>query len=200
MVELERMRVMQVLADTTNAIAEGEVLQLMHLNNPDVDEIAYRRVIERKTAVLFAAAARVGAILAGAPPAHEEALARCGLELGFAFQIADDLLDYVSDADTLGKNIGDDLAEGKATLPLIRALQTATAADAARLRATIQSGNVDELAFVIETIRRSDALDYCRHAAGQHAAHAIAALEPLPDTPYRAALQVLARYAIARDR
>ncbi len=125
MVELDRMRIMQVMADTTNAIAEGEVLQLMHLNNPDTDEAAYRRVIERKTAVLFAAATRLGAILAGLPREQEDQLASFGMELGFAFQIADDVLDYVADAQALGKNLGDDLAEGKATLPVIHALAQA---------------------------------------------------------------------------
>jgi len=125
MVEADDMRVMRLLADTTNQIAEGEVLQLLNVHNPDTDEAAYLRVIERKTAVLFAAATRLGGLLAGMPAGHEEALARFGLNLGFAFQIADDVLDYVSDAGTLGKNIGDDLAEGKATLPLIYAIERA---------------------------------------------------------------------------
>jgi len=122
MVELDRMRVMQILADTTNRIAEGEVLQLLNIGNPDTDETAYLNVIERKTAVLFAAATRLGAVLAELSAEQEEALAKYGLDLGFAFQIADDVLDYVSDAGTLGKNVGDDLAEGKPTLPLIYAI------------------------------------------------------------------------------
>ena len=121
MVELDRMPVMRLLADTTNAIAEGEVLQLLHVRNPDTDEAAYLRVIERKTAVLFAAATRLGAMLAGSDEATCNALHDYGLNLGYAFQIADDVLDYASDAQTLGKNLGDDLAEGKATLPLIHA-------------------------------------------------------------------------------
>ena len=119
MVELERMPVMKILADTTNAIAEGEVLQLLHVRNPDTDEQAYLKVIERKTAVLFAAATRLGALLAGADPAQQQRLHDYGLALGYAFQIADDVLDYSADETTLGKHLGDDLAEGKATLPLI---------------------------------------------------------------------------------
>ncbi|MCB1571810.1 MAG: polyprenyl synthetase family protein, partial [Xanthomonadales bacterium] len=119
MVELDSMRIMRILADTTNRIAEGEVLQLLNIGNADTSEQAYLDVIERKTAVLFSAATRLGAVLAGLPRDQEEALARYGLDLGYAFQIADDVLDYVSDAETLGKNIGDDLAEGKPTLPVI---------------------------------------------------------------------------------
>ncbi len=128
MVELDRMEVMQILADTTNRIAEGEVLQLLHVRNPDTDEAAYLRVIERKTAVLFAAATRLGALLAGADATTCDALHDYGMNLGYAFQIADDVLDYASDAQTLGKNLGDDLAEGKATLPLIHAIAHADAA------------------------------------------------------------------------
>ncbi|PKM05992.1 MAG: octaprenyl-diphosphate synthase, partial [Gammaproteobacteria bacterium HGW-Gammaproteobacteria-5] len=134
MVGLHRMAVMQVLADTTNAIAEGEVLQLLHVNNPDVDEAAYQRVIERKTAILFAAATRLGALLAGANTATQEAMADYGMHLGLAFQIADDVLDYTADAQALGKNLGDDLAEGKATLPVIHAIAHADAGSRARLR------------------------------------------------------------------
>ncbi|MGO4776011.1 polyprenyl synthetase family protein, partial [Lysobacter sp. 2RAB21] len=122
MVELDRLEVMKILADTTNQIAEGEVLQLLHVRNPDTDEAAYLRVIERKTAVLFAAATRLGAVLAGADAQVQQRLHDYGLALGYAFQIADDVLDYASDAQTLGKNLGDDLAEGKATLPLIHAI------------------------------------------------------------------------------
>ncbi|MBP7622621.1 MAG: polyprenyl synthetase family protein, partial [Xanthomonadales bacterium] len=153
MVELERMRIMQVMADTTNQIAEGEVLQLMHIGNPDTDEAAYLRVIERKTAVLFAAACRVGAILADAPKVVEDALADYGMALGMAFQIADDVLDYVSDADTMGKNVGDDLAEGKPTLPLIHALQHADAESAQTIRRVIETGGLDSLDRVIGAIR-----------------------------------------------
>ena len=200
MVELERMRVMQVLADTTNAIAEGEVLQLMHLNNPDTDEPAYLRVIERKTAVLFGAATRLGGILGDLPPAQEEALATFGQQLGFAFQIADDVLDYVADAQTLGKNLGDDLAEGKATLPVIHAMAHSPADIRLRLRQAIKAGTVDELPVVVAAIKNAGSLDYALSRARSHAECAIAALESLPDSHWRTALAGIARYAIDRDR
>ena len=200
MVELDRMRIMRVLADTTNAIAEGEVLQLMHLNNPDVDEAAYLRVIERKTAVLFAAAARLGGILAGLPPAQEQALADYGLALGYAFQIADDMLDYVADAQALGKNLGDDLAEGKATLPLIRALALADGERSSRIRAAIEAGDLGELPMIAAAIRESGALDYSRARAERYADSAVAALDAIAPSPWREALKVLAHYAIDRSR
>lgn len=199
MVELERMRIMQVMADTTNQIAEGEVLQLMHIGNPDTDEAAYLRVIERKTAVLFAAACRVGAILADAPKVVEDALADYGMALGMAFQIADDVLDYVSDADTMGKNVGDDLAEGKPTLPLIHALQHADAESAQTIRRVIETGGLDSLDRVIGAIRDSGAIDYSVARAQAYADAAHRALNALPDSVARASLDTLARYAICRD-
>ena len=199
MVELERMPIMRVMADTTNQIAEGEVLQLMHIGNPDTDEAAYLRVIERKTAVLFAAACRVGAQLADAPRAVEDALANYGMALGMAFQIADDVLDYVSDADTLGKNVGDDLAEGKPTLPLIHALHHAAPADVATLRRVIENGGLDSLDGVIAAIRDSGAIDYSRARAVRYATEANAALQALACGPARSALQVLARYSVDRN-
>jgi octaprenyl-diphosphate synthase len=200
MVELDRMRVMRILADTTNRIAEGEVLQLLNIGNPDTDEAAYLNVIERKTAVLFSAATRLGAVLAGLPAEQEEALARYGLDLGFAFQIADDVLDYVSDAGTLGKNIGDDLAEGKPTLPLIEAIARSEPAQAQRLKDAIKAGGLDALADVLAAIHATGALDLARERA-RHYAHAardtLAALRP---SPARDALGVLADYAIDRTR
>lgn len=200
MVELDRMKIMRVMADTTNAIAEGEVLQLMHLNNPDTDEPAYLNVIERKTAVLFAAATQLGAILADLPEAAERAMWHYGHDLGMAFQIADDWLDYVSDADTLGKNIGDDLAEGKATLPLIRTLKTAPPEQAARIRHAIETGELAALPEIVAAIRASGALDYARERALAYAASANAALDALTPSPAVEALRVLADYAVARDR
>src|SRR5215470_4348770 len=193
MVEADDMRVMRILADTTNRIAEGEVLQLLNVHNPDIDEAAYLRVIERKTAVLFAAATRLGALLGGAAPAREEAFAEYGLNLGFAFQIADDVLDYVSDAGTLGKNIGDDLAEGKATLPLIYAIERAPAAQAASLRRAIETGGLDSLDNIIAAIERA------RRRAQDYGDAAKAALSTLPHSPAREALSVLADYALQRD-
>ncbi len=199
MVEADDMRVMRLLADTTNKIAEGEVLQLLNIHNPDVDEAAYLRVIERKTAVLFAAATRLGGLLGGVPAAQEQALARYGLNLGFAFQIADDVLDYVSDAGTLGKNIGDDLAEGKATLPLIYAIERAAPTQAASLRRAIESGGLDSLDNIIAAIRDSGALERARQRAHAYADAAKAALSTLPESPASTALATIADYAIRRD-
>ncbi|WP_257387765.1 polyprenyl synthetase family protein [Tahibacter caeni] len=198
MVELQRMRVMQILADTTNAIAEGEVLQLLNIGNPDTDENAYLRVIERKTAVLFGAATRLGAVLAGLPAEQEDALYRFGLDLGYAFQIADDLLDYVSDADTLGKNIGDDIAEGKPTLPLIYAIARSAPEQAQSLRRAIESGGLDSLDNVIASIRDSGALELTRDKALAYAESARGSLQLLPASAARDALDALARYAVER--
>ena len=198
MVELERMRVMKILADTTNAIAEGEVLQLLHINNPDTDEAAYLQVIERKTAVLFSAATRLGAVLGGLPHEQEEALALYGLHLGFAFQIADDVLDYVSDSDTLGKNIGDDLAEGKPTLPLIYAIQHSKPEQAASMRRAIESGGLDSLENIIAAIHDSGALELSRAKALDYAESAKNALRILPASDARDALLALADYAVNR--
>ena len=199
MVELDRMPVMRILADTTNAIAEGEVLQLLHVRNPDTDEAAYLRVIERKTAVLFAAATRLGALLAGADAATCNALHAYGLNLGYAFQIADDVLDYASDADTLGKNLGDDLAEGKATLPLIHAIAHSDASTRERLRAAIEHGETNAMPDVMSAIHATGGLDYCRHRAGEYAEAAERALGGLEDNDYVAALRGLAHYAVNRD-
>ena len=198
MVELDRMRVMRILADTTNAIAEGEVLQLLHIGNPDTDEAAYLRVIERKTAVLFAAATELGGVLAGLPVAQEQALRRYGMELGFAFQIADDLLDFVADSSTLGKNVGDDLAEGKPTLPVIYALQSAAPAQAAALRRAISSGGLESLDAIVAALRDSGAIERTRARAPLHAMAAHAALAALPTSPWREALATLAGYAVER--
>ena len=199
MVELERLEVMRILADTTNTIAEGEVLQLLHVRNPDTDEAAYLRVIERKTAVLFAAATRLGALLAGADAATCDALHRYGMALGYAFQIADDVLDYASDAATLGKNLGDDLAEGKATLPLIHAMQHSDAATRAVLGAAIQQGDADAMPEVLAAIRACGSLDYSRDRALEYARDADAALSGLADNDFVAALRGLAHYAVSRD-
>ena len=199
MVEADQMRVMQILADATNRIAEGEVLQLLNIHNPDVDEAAYLRVIERKTAVLFAAATRLGGLLGGLPAAEEEALAAYGLNLGFAFQIADDVLDYVSDAGTLGKNIGDDLAEGKATLPLIFAIERAAPEQAASLRRAIETGGLDSLDNIVAAIRDSGAIERALGKAQSYADAANAALDALPASDARDALRVLAEYALKRN-
>lgn len=199
MVELDSMAVMRILADTTNQIAEGEVLQLLHVRNPDTDEATYLRVIERKTAVLFAAATRLGALLAGADAATQQQLHDYGLNLGYAFQIADDVLDYASDAATMGKNLGDDLAEGKATLPLIHAIAHADAATAGRLRAAIEHGDTGAMPEVLAAILATGGLDYSRQRAGAYAEAAERSLDGLDDNEHVAALRGLARYAISRD-
>ncbi|WP_206861367.1 polyprenyl synthetase family protein [Lysobacter changpingensis] len=199
MVELERMAVMQILADTTNRIAEGEVLQLLHVRNPDTDEAAYLRVIERKTAVLFAAATRLGALLADADEATCDALHDYGLNLGYAFQIADDVLDYASDAATLGKNLGDDLAEGKATLPLIHAIAHSDAATREVLRNAVEHGDTDAMPDVLAAIHATGGLDYSRRRAHEYAQAAERALDGLDENDYTLALRGLARYAVSRD-
>jgi octaprenyl-diphosphate synthase len=200
MVELERVEVMKILADTTNAIAEGEVLQLLHIRNPDTDEPAYLRVIERKTAVLFAAATRLGALLAGADAAVQQALHDYGMALGYAFQIADDVLDYSADEAALGKHLGDDLAEGKATLPLIHAILHSDAATRERLRAIVQDGDVDAMPEVLAAIDASGGIDYSRKRAEDYADAAERALEGLGDNDAVAALRGLVHYAVRRDR
>ena len=200
MVELDEPQIMRVLADTTNAIAEGEVLQLLHVRNPDTDEAAYLQVIERKTAVLFAAATRLGALLAGADESTQQSLHDYGLQLGFAFQIADDVLDYTADGDALGKNLGDDLAEGKCTLPLIHALARTDDATRERMRAAVISGDIDAMPMILDAIRATGGLDYSAAKAREHAKRAEAALRGLPESPWLDALHGLARYAIERER
>jgi octaprenyl-diphosphate synthase len=199
MVELDNMRIMRILADTTNRIAEGEVLQLLNIGNADTSEQAYLDVIERKTAVLFAAATRLGAVLAGLPAEQEEALAQYGLDLGYAFQIADDVLDYVSDADTLGKNIGDDLAEGKPTLPLIHAIANSPPEQAASLRRAIESGGLDSLDNIVAAIRDSGAIEHARSRAEHYARSAQSALSAIPASAARDALAFLADYSVNRS-
>lgn len=198
MVELDDMRIMRILADTTNTIAEGEVLQLLNIGNADVSEAAYLAVIERKTAVLFAAATELGGILGGLPENQIAALRRYGMELGYAFQIADDLLDYTSDAGTLGKNIGDDLAEGKPTLPLIYALEKASPEQAQSLRHAVEHGGLDSLDRIIAAIGESGALERTRERALQHADAAREALAILAPSAHRDALATLADYSVQR--
>ena len=198
MVELDRMDVMRLLADTTNRIAEGEVLQLLHVHNPDTDEAAYLRVIERKTAVLFAAGTRLGAMASGVDEGIQRSLYDYGMALGYAFQIADDVLDYTADAEALGKNLGDDLAEGKATLPLIHAIRHSDTATAERLRAIVQEGDAGAMPEVLSAIRATGGLDYSRERARHYAAMAEQALDGLPESDALAALRGLARYAVER--
>ncbi|MGH8427001.1 MAG: polyprenyl synthetase family protein [Gammaproteobacteria bacterium] len=198
MVEVERMRVMAVLADATNAVAEGEVLQLIHCNDPDTSETRYFDVIERKTARLFEAAARLGAVVAGRSRTEEDALGAYGLNLGIAYQLVDDVLDYSADPAQTGKNLGDDLAEGKATLPLIRARDQAAPDDAEYLRRAIERGGTDSLAKVLATIDSTHALAYVRERAESFCNSACTALTALPGSPHRNALAALARFAVER--
>ncbi len=199
MVEVESMRVMQVLAEATNVIAEGEVLQLMNCHNAEIDEHAYLRVIRYKTAKLFEAATRLGAILGRATPAEEAAMANYGMHLGTAFQLIDDVLDYSGDNKATGKNVGDDLAEGKPTLPLIYAIKHGSAAEAALIKNAIEAGGLGELEQVIAAIQRSGALDYTRRQAEVEARTAGRALAGLPNSKYRESLLQLADFAVTRD-
>ena len=198
MVELDRMEVMRILADATNRIAEGEVLQLLHVRNPDVDEAAYLQVIERKTAVLFAAGTRLGALASGADEAVQQRLHDYGLQLGYAFQIADDMLDYSAEGAALGKNLGDDLAEGKATLPLIHAMAHADAPVRERLRAIVEAGDAGAMDEVMAAIHACGSLEYSHRRAVEYAETAEAALDGLPESEAVAALRGLARYAVER--
>jgi octaprenyl-diphosphate synthase len=199
MVGVGSMRVMQVLADATNTIAEGEVLQLMNCHDPDVDEVRYLDVIRRKTAKLFEASARLGAVLGGAPAAHEEALAAYGMHLGTAFQLVDDVLDYSGDAVAIGKSLGDDLAEGKPTLPLIRTMRAGSAAHAQTVRHAIVEGGRDDFPAVIEAVRAAGALEYAKKAAEREAKLAKDALAALPDSAARQSLLELASFSVTRD-
>ncbi len=199
MVDAQSMRIMQVLADATNVIAEGEVQQLMNMHNADLDEAAYLQVIRSKTAKLFEASARCGAILAGADNALEAACAEYGQALGTAFQVIDDVLDYAGDAAVMGKSLGDDLREGKATLPLIVAMQRGTEQERDLVRSAIENGSVTELEQVIAIVRRTGALDVSRHAAGREAERAVAAARRLPSGNHSASLIQLASQLLERQ-
>jgi octaprenyl-diphosphate synthase len=188
MVSIGRLRVLDVLADATNVIAEGEVLQLMNMHDPDLSVEDYLHVIRSKTAKLFEASARLGAVLAEADSRVEEACASYGRALGTAFQLVDDLLDYEGDAHQLGKNIGDDLREGKATLPLLVALQRATPSEQSLIRQAIETGEERRLSEIVAIVRRTGALEVTRHAARQEADKARVCLDALPDSPHRRAL------------
>ncbi len=198
MVEAGSMRVMEILAETTNTIAEGEVRQLLNCHDPDTTEERYLEVIRGKTAKLFEAAARLGAVLAGRPEAEEAALADYGLRLGIAFQLIDDVLDYRARPEETGKNLGDDLAEGKPTLPFIHALRESPPERAAALRRAIEEGGREHIGTVLEAIEATGAIAYTEARARTEAERAIAALEALPGSPAREALAALARFAVDR--
>jgi len=199
MVDAQDMRVMQVLADATNVIAEGEVLQLMNMHNAALDEAGYLQVIRSKTAKLFEASARVGAILAGSTAEMENVCADYGQALGTAFQVIDDVLDYTGDAAVMGKNVGDDLREGKATLPLIAAMRRGTASEEAIVRTAIETGGVAMLEQVVNIVKSTGALEVARLAATQEAQRAIAAARKLPSSPHTECLIELATQLLGRQ-
>jgi octaprenyl-diphosphate synthase len=198
MVDSQSMRVMAVLADATNIIAEGEVMQLMNMHNAGLDESGYLQVIRSKTAKLFEASARVGAILSSANAAMEETCADYGQALGTAFQVIDDVLDYTGDAAIMGKNLGDDLREGKATLPLIAAMQRGTDQERQTIQEAIETGNVGMLEAVITIVKKTGALDVARLAAQHEAKRAVAAALFLPEGPHRECLVSLASQLLDR--
>jgi octaprenyl-diphosphate synthase len=192
-------RVMEIMADATNVIAEGEVLQLMNAHDPETTEQRYLEVIYRKTGRLFEAGAEVAAVLAGAPVAQQAALASYGKHLGTAYQLVDDVLDYKSDPATRGKNLGDDLAEGKPTLPLLHALRHGNDEQRALIRLAVEQGGLAQLGPIVEAIESTGGLDYAASFAQRETAQALAALDALPDTPYSRALASLARFAQERS-
>jgi octaprenyl-diphosphate synthase len=189
---------MEVMSDATNTLAEGEVLQLMNAGDPDTSEARYLDVIYRKTARLFEAGAQVAAIVSGAPPELEDALRRYGRHLGIAFQLVDDALDYRGDSAELGKNVGDDLAEGKPTLPLIHALRQGTPEQAALIRRAIEQGGSDDLPAVTAAIESTGGLDYTASLARAEVDRATEALAGVPDSAFRRGLAALAEFAVTR--
>jgi octaprenyl-diphosphate synthase len=199
MVRLNHARIMAIMADATNVIAEGEVLQLMNAGDPDTTEARYLDVIYRKTARLFEAGAQIAAILAGASPEIESGLAAYGRHLGNAFQLVDDSLDYLGDPAARGKNVGDDLAEGKPTLPVIYALQHGTETQRTLLCQAFTTGGLENLDEVIRAIETSGGLEYTARLAEREADQAIAALEPLPESVHKTALKNLAAFAVNRS-
>lgn len=198
MVSIGNVRIMEILANTTNMVSEGEVQQLVNAKNPAVTETNYLDVVHKKTAALFEAACETAAVLAGASDAQQKAATAFGYHLGVAFQLVDDLLDYQGDSSTLGKNVGDDLAEGKPTLPLIYSLQHANAAEAQLIKEAIREGGLDKLQQIVSIVTRNGALQYTGDLALGHARKAKALLEKLPDNHYRQAMAELADFAVAR--
>ncbi|MEC5164128.1 octaprenyl-diphosphate synthase [Janthinobacterium sp. CG_23.3] len=199
MVTLDNMRVMQILSDATNVIAEGEVLQLLNMHNPDVSQDNYLQVIRSKTAKLFEAAAQLGALISGASDAEIDAAGEYGRSLGTAFQLIDDVLDYAGDAAEIGKNVGDDLREGKPTLPLIYLMENGTPEQRELVRACIEKGDEQHFDAILAAITSSGALDYTRRAAEAAARRAADAVADLPDSVYKQALLQLCVFAVDRN-
>lgn len=198
MVAIRSMRVMDILANTTNTIAEGEVMQLLNCQDPDTTEERYMDVIHCKTAKLFEAAAQLGAVLADRPLSEEEALANYGMHLGTAFQLIDDMLDYSDSSAAIGKNIGDDLAEGKPTLPLIYAMRHGAPQEASIIREAILQGGRENIGVITKTIESTGAIAYTTALAKLESERAIAALEAIPQSPYKEALISLAEFSVSR--
>ena len=198
MVRVQSMRVMEILADATNTIAEGEVMQLLNVHDADLTEEDYQEVIRCKTAKLFESAAELGAVLAGRDKDEQKAMADYGMHLGIAFQLIDDALDYSATSEELGKNIGDDLAEGKMTLPLIHVMRNGSEEEAALVRHAVENGGKDEIDAILAAIESTGAIAYTSRSAEREADRAIAALSGLPDSPFKEALETLARFAVSR--
>ena len=198
MVDVSSMRVMEILAHTTNTIAEGEVLQLLNCHDPETTQARYLDVIHRKTAKLFEAAAQLGAVLGGQPPEIESAMSNYGRHVGTAFQLIDDVLDYSASSGETGKNIGDDLAEGKPTLPLIHAMNKGTPEESRMIRHAIEFGGQNNISDVCAAIESTGAIPYTARVAQYEADQATAALASLPDTPYRDSLYSLAEFSVNR--
>ncbi len=199
MVAIKNMRVMQILADATNVIAEGEVLQLLNMHDPDVTEERYLQVIRSKTAKLFEAAAQLGALIAGASDDAIEAAAEYGRSIGTAFQLVDDVLDYSGNAADIGKNVGDDLREGKPTLPLIYLMQNGTPTQRNLVRACIENGDEQHFDEILRTITSSGALEYTMQAAEKAAARAANAISPMPGSAFKDSLLQLCAFAVHRN-
>ncbi|RBW48186.1 octaprenyl diphosphate synthase [Marinobacter sp. F3R11] len=198
MVELQSLPIMTILSHATAVIAQGEVMQLTNVKNPDLTEDQYMQVIHNKTAMLFEAASHTGAILANADEGREQALKNYGKHLGLAFQLVDDVLDYRGDAETMGKNVGDDLAEGKTTLPLIHAMAHSSEEDRQLIRKAIRKGGLDDLPQILKIVETSGALEYTMEKAREEAAKALATLKTLAASPHKEALELLTQVAVAR--
>ncbi len=198
MVDVGEMRIMQILADATNVIAEGEVLQLMNMHDASLNETSYLHVIRSKTAKLFEASARLAAILSKSDATIEQACANYGQALGTAFQIIDDVLDYDGAAVEMGKNLGDDLREGKATLPLIAAMQRASAAESEVIKSAIEHGRTEQLEEIVRIVRDTGALEVARACAAAEAERAIASISSLASSPYKSCLVQLAAQLLGR--
>ena len=199
MVSLDNMRVMRILSDATNVIAEGEVLQLLNMHDPDVTHESYLKVIRSKTAKLFEAAAELGALVGGAGDDEIAAAGEYGRSLGTAFQLIDDVLDYAGDAAEIGKNLGDDLREGKPTLPLIWLMENGTPEQRQLVRSCIEHGDEEQFEAVLAAVTSSGALDYTRQQAEQAARRAAEAISGLPESVYKASLQQLCSFAVDRN-